>query len=78
MSPENKKMVKEYDVVKAKIDLTNEIKKHTNGVILSVYEDGKYFLVEFINENKETIGDGMTLVKLEDLDLVYDYPSQSE
>lgn len=63
-------MIKVYDVVKTNIDLTDEIKKHTIGVVLSVYEDGKYFLIEFVDKNNETIADGMTLVKLEDIELV--------
>lgn len=70
-------MIKENDVVKAKIDLTDEIKRDTIGVILSVYENGNSFLIEFVDENKETIGDGMTLVKLKDVELVYNYPSTS-
>lgn len=68
-------MIKEYDVVKVKIDLNDKIKANTIGVVLEVYENGKSFLIEFVDENNETIGDGMTLVKLEDIELVYDYPN---
>lgn len=71
-------MIKEHDVVKAKIDLTDEIKMHTIGVVLSVYENGNFFLVEFVDENNETIGDGMTLVNLKDIGLVYDYPDRAD
>lgn len=68
-------MIKEYDIIKIKIDLTNEITKGTTGTILSVYDNGNFFLIEFFDENEETIGDGMTLVKLEDVELVYKYPN---
>lgn len=67
----NNSMINEYDVIKIKIDLNDTIKADTIGVILSVYENGKSFLVEFVDENNQTIGDGMTLVNFEDIELVH-------
>ena len=67
-------MIKENDIVKIKIDLTNEITKDTTGTVLSVYDNGNFFLIEFFDKNEETIGDGMTLAKLENVELVYKYP----
>lgn len=64
-------MINEFDIVRIKIDLTNEIKKNTTGTVLSVYDNGNFFLVEFFDKNEETIGDGMTLVKLEDIKIIY-------
>jgi hypothetical protein len=63
-------MYNEYDVVKAKIDLAENIKKSTEGVILSVYRNGEYYLVEFFDENNDTIGNGMDTVALNDIELV--------
>lgn len=67
-------MLKENDVVKAKFDLTENIKKDTKGVILSVYDDGNIYLVEFFDDDNNTIGDGMDTVALKDIELVWNSP----
>lgn len=66
-------MIDEYDTIKAKIDLTNEIKVCTRGVGLSVYDKGNHLLVEFLDENYQTIENGMTTVNLKDVELVYKF-----
>lgn len=63
-------MINENDVVRDKRSLSKEIKINTIGAVLAVFDNGKVFLVEFIDENKQTIGNGMTTVKLEDIELV--------
>ncbi|RKR09068.1 uncharacterized protein DUF4926 [Flavobacterium sp. 90] len=63
-------MIREHDIIKIKIDLNDNIKAGTIGVILSIYENGKFFLVEFVDKNNQTIGDGMTLVDFKDIELV--------
>lgn len=68
-------MISEFDVVKTKFDLTDEIKKNTTGTVLSVYDNGSFFLVEFFDKNHETIGNGMTLVKLDEIELIYKQPN---
>jgi hypothetical protein len=71
-------MIKENDIVKAKLDLSKNIRKDTEGVILSVYDNGNYFLVEFIDKNSDTIEDGMTKVKVNDIELIYNYSGESD
>lgn len=66
-------MIDEYDTIKTKIDLTNEIKVGTIGVGLSVYDKVNYLLVEFLDKNHQTIENGMTTVNLKDVELVYKF-----
>ena len=53
---------RENDVVVSIVDISPIIKKGTKGVILSILEEDKVFLVEFVDKNGETIGDGMETV----------------
>lgn len=66
-------MIDEYDTIKAKIDLTDEIKIGTRGVVLLVYDNRNTLLVEFLDENHQTIGNGMTTVNLKDVELVHKF-----
>lgn len=55
-------MIKEHDLVISVVPINEDIKENTRGVVLSISKDKKLFLVEFINDKNETIGDGMTVV----------------
>ena len=44
------------------MDISPIIRKGTKGVILSILEEDKVFLVEFVDEKGDTIGDGMETV----------------
>jgi len=55
-------MIKELDVVIATLDISSSIQKNTIGTVLSISKDRKTYLVEFVDANKQTIGDGMTVV----------------
>lgn len=63
-------MIEENDVIRANKKLSNEIVKGTEGVVLCVFHEGKEFLIEFVNKNGETIGNGMETVRKEDVDLL--------
>lgn len=54
--------LKELDTIITIVDISSDIKKGTKGVILYILEEDKKFLVEFINDSGETIGDGMETV----------------
>lgn len=64
-------MINENDVVRATRDLSEEIKINTIGAVLAVFDNSKAFMVEFIDDNKQTIGNGMTTVELGDIELVW-------
>ena len=53
---------RENDIIVSIVDISPIINKGTKGVILYVLEEDKAFLVEFFDENGETIGDGMETV----------------
>jgi hypothetical protein len=55
-------MIKEHDLVISVVPINEDIKENTIGVVLSISKDKKQFLVEFVNDKNETIGDGMTVV----------------
>lgn len=55
-------MIKELDLVITITDISSEIRQNTIGVVLSISQDSKSYLVEFVDEDKETIGNGMTVV----------------
>lgn len=65
-------MFKENDTIVAKKDISPEILKDTIGVIHSVYEVGKFYLIEFIDNKGQTIGDGLELVSFDDIDFYKD------
>ena len=53
---------RENDVVVSIVDISPIIKKGTKGVVLSILEKDKVFLVEFVDEKGDTIGNGMETV----------------
>ena len=53
---------RENDVVVSIVDISPIIKKGTKGVILSILEEDKVFLVEFVDEKGDTIGNEMETV----------------
>lgn len=53
---------RENDVVVSIVDISSVIRKGTKGVILSILEEDKVFLVEFVDEKGDTIGNGMETV----------------
>lgn len=55
-------MIKELDIVIATTDIGPGIPKNTIGTVLSISKNRKTLLIDFIDENKQTIGDGMTVV----------------
>ncbi len=62
-------MIDENDVVKSNKKINDHIEKGTIGTILSVYENGEAFLVEFFDTDGNTIGDGMETCSKNDIDL---------
>lgn len=48
-------------MIKASKDINTDVKKGTRGVILEVLDD-QTFIVEFVNENNDTLDNGMTTV----------------
>ena len=53
---------RENDVIVSIVDISPIISEGTKGVILSILEEDKVFLVEFVDEKGDTIGDGMETV----------------
>ena len=53
---------RENDIIVSIVDISPIIRKGTKGVILSILEEDKVFLVEFIYEKGDTIGNGMETI----------------
>ena len=53
---------RENDVIVSVVDISPIIRKGTKGVILYILEEDKVFLVEFVDEKGDTIGNGMETV----------------
>ena len=53
---------RENDVIVSIVNISSVIRKGTKGVILSILEEDKVFLVEFVNEKGDTIGNEMETV----------------
>ena len=53
---------RENDIIVSIVDISPIISEGTKGVILSILEEDKVFLVEFVDEKGDTIGDGMETV----------------
>ena len=53
---------RENDIIVSIVDISPIIRKGTKGVILSILEEDKVFLVEFIDEKEDTIGNGMETI----------------
>ena len=53
---------RENDVIVSIVDISPIISKDTKGVILYILEEDKVFLVEFVDEKGDTIGNGMETV----------------
>ena len=53
---------RENDVIVSIVDISPIISEGTKGVILSILEEDKVFLVEFIDEKGDTIGNGMETI----------------
>ena len=66
-------MLKELDLVITNSDINDEIKKDSIGVVLSISNDGKNYLVEFVDKNNNTIGNGMTIVNEQQVRLFGQY-----
>lgn len=58
---------KEYDVIIAINDINVNIAKGTEGVIMTILDEDRWFIVEFIDDNGETLGDGMETVNVDDI-----------
>lgn len=63
-------MIEENDLVITNKRINELIEISTKGVILSIYNNGDAFLIEFINANGETIGNGMETVQKSDIELL--------
>lgn len=63
-------MIIENDIIKSKRDINEKVNAGTFGVVMSVYENGNFLLIEFIDKNGDTIDDGMTLVSVCDVELI--------
>ena len=53
---------RENDVIVSIVDISPIIRKGTKGVLLYILEEDKVFLVEFVDEKGDTIGNGMEMV----------------
>ena len=53
---------RENDIIVSIVDISPIISEGTKGVILSILEEDKVFLVEFVDEKGDTIGNGMETV----------------
>ena len=53
---------RENDVVVLIVDISPIISEGTKSIILSILEEDKVFLVEFIDEKGDTIGNGMETI----------------
>ncbi len=53
---------RENDIIVSIVDISPIIRKGTKGVILSILEEDKVFLVEFVDEKGDTIGNGMEII----------------
>ena len=53
---------RENDIIVSIVDISPVIRKGTKGVILSILEEDKVFLVEFVDEKGDTIGNEMETV----------------
>ena len=53
---------RENDIIVSIVDISPIISEGTKGVILSILEEDKVFLVEFIDEKGDTIGNGMETI----------------
>ena len=53
---------RENDIIVSIVDISPIIGKGTKGVILSILEEDKVFLVEFVDEKGDTIGNGMEII----------------
>ena len=53
---------RENDIIVSIVDTSPIIRKGTKGVILTILEEDKVFLVEFIDEKGDTIGNGMETI----------------
>ncbi|MFC2450802.1 MAG: DUF4926 domain-containing protein [Flavobacteriaceae bacterium] len=53
---------RENDVIVSIVNISSVIRKGTKGVILSILEEDKVFLVEFVDEKGDTIGNEMETV----------------
>lgn len=62
-------MYQENEIVIANKDITPLILKNTKGVIHSIYDNGNYYLVEFVDEYGDTIVDGLETVSYCDIDI---------
>jgi hypothetical protein len=62
-------MIEELDLIIAAVDINSEVPKNTVGVVLSVSKDGMKYLIEFLDSQNETIGNGMTLVEKDQVKL---------
>lgn len=67
-------MYQENEIVMANKDITPLILKNTKGVIHSIYDNGNYYLVEFVDEYGDTIGNGLETVSYCDIDI---YPASA-
>ncbi len=65
-------ILKENDTIISTNDINENILKGTVGVILNILEKNKYFLVEFVDSNGDTIGDGMETVSINDIAKIMD------
>ena len=53
---------RENNVIVSIVDISSVIRKGTKGVILYILEEDKVFLVEFVDEKGDTIGNEMETV----------------
>jgi len=62
-------MYQENETVVATKSISSLILKGTKGVIHSIYDNGKSYLVEFVDDDGNTIADGLETVCFDDIEL---------
>ncbi|MBK7291686.1 MAG: hypothetical protein KBF82_12860 [Chitinophagaceae bacterium] len=70
----NRSMIKNYDLVRAKEEINDKIPRYSLGVVLDVSADGTFFVIEFFDDKENTLDGGATIVKSEQ---VFLYESHS-
>ena len=61
----NRSMIKNYDLVRAKEEINDKIPRYSLGVVLDVSADGTFFVIEFFDDKENTLDGGATIVKSE-------------
>lgn len=65
-------MFKENETIITNKDISSLILKNTKGVIHAIYDNGNYYLVEFVDKFGITINDGLETIRCNDIEKYID------